>query len=261
MENHEEIKLSYVSELLADVAATLMINGANTSRILNNTQRVSEALGFDVDIFISLTGLVVSVRDNETLESHSIVRSIPHVGVNFEIVSEVSILSWRTVKEKLTPMEVKNHLEYIKKTKHYSRWIVLFFVALAGACLARNLGGSRMEFIIGFIATFCGLFVRQELTKKKYNPFIIFAMAAFTAVSVVNIFSLSMGAHYNNALASCVLFLIPGVPLINSFIDLLEGYMAQGISRGVSGTILLFMIALGFFSSIFIFHHGYNFFS
>ena len=47
------------------------------------------------------------------------------------------------------------------------------------------------------------------------------------------------------ALGTSVLFLIPGVPLINSILDILEGHVLVGLSRTINATILIICIALG----------------
>ncbi|MDR3272904.1 MAG: threonine/serine exporter family protein [Flavobacteriaceae bacterium] len=258
MEKKSEHNIQYVSEILSEVAVTLMMNGANTSRVIKNTQRIAGGLGYDADLFLSLSGLVLSVRDDKTDEMHTIVRAIPHVGVNFEIVSEISILSWRTVHENTPPQEVYQRLREIKAIKHYPNLFLLPFVGLAGASLCRMMGGTWFDFAITFLATVFGLVVRQHLTKKKYNVFVAVTAASFSAVSVVNIFRLLTHQEHINAFATCVLFLIPGVPLINSFIDILEGYISQGIFRGVFGSMLVFVIALGLFLSLFIFGYGFH---
>ncbi len=252
------LKIKFVSEMLSEIAITLMMNGANTSRTMKNSQRIANALGYEADFFFSLSGAVLSVRNKESNEVHTIVRAIPHVGVNFEIVSEISILSWRAIHESMDAESVNEQFKQIKKVKHYSKLSVWFFVGLAGASLSRILGGSWMEFFITFLATALGLMVRQVLIGKKFNIFIIFAAASFTAVSVVNIFRISTGFDLNSAFAASVLFLIPGVPLINSFIDILEGYVILGIARGAYGSMLLLVIAMGLFLSLFLFGYGFN---
>ena len=54
--------------------------------------------------------------------------------------------------------------------------------------------------------------------------------------------------EYKNALAACVLWLIPGVPLINGFIDMLTGYMVSGMAKLAYALMLVFMISIGFLS-------------
>lgn len=247
-----------VSLLLSDLAITLIMNGANTSRTLKNTLRISNELGFKTDFFFSLSSVILTVSDIKGKESHTIVRSIPHISVNFEIISEISLLSWRVVDENLNVYDIEKSLREIKRIKQYSKIYICIFVGLAGAGLCRILGGSWWEFIFCFFATVIGLLTRILLTKKGFNIFIVFSASSFAAVSTISTFRLIFHDSLNSALASCVLFLIPGVPLINSFIDILEGYISQGIARGILGTMLILSIAIGLFLSLFIFGYGFN---
>ena len=139
-------------------------------------------------------------------------------------------------------------------------YLMWFFVSLAGGSLAYIFGGdhhnSYLEFGMSFLATLLGLAGRRILQLKKFNIFICWAWAAFISVSVVNGFRLLGVEEYKNALASCVLWLIPGVPLINGFIDLLTGYVVAGIAKLAYAMMLIFMISIGFYLSLFIF--GYE---
>ena len=115
---------------------------------------------------------------------------------------------------------------------------------------------SYLEFGMSFLATLLGLAGRRILQLRKFNIFICWAWAAFISVSVVNGFRLLGVEEYKNALAACGLWLIPGVPLINGFIDLLTGYVVAGIAKLTYGMMLIFMISIGFYLSLFIF--GYE---
>jgi uncharacterized membrane protein YjjP (DUF1212 family) len=57
----------------------------------------------------------------------------------------------------------------------------------------------------------------------------------------------------DHAFATSILFLIPGVPLINSVIDLMDGYIINGIDRGINALIHAFAIAAGLATIILIF--------
>ena len=61
---------------------------------------------------------------------------------------------------------------------------------------------------------------------------------------------LGIGDTPEHALATSVLFLIPGVPLINSLTDMIDGNTLNGIVRGVTGLIMAFAIALGLMIAI-----------
>ena len=51
-------------------------------------------------------------------------------------------------------------------------------------------------------------------------------------------------------MATAVLYLIPGVPLINSVIDLIEGYLSSAVNRALFAGFILLCIAAGMTLSI-----------
>ena len=57
--------------------------------------------------------------------------------------------------------------------------------------------------------------------------------------------ALNFSATPDDALASSVLLLVPGVPLINAAEDLIKGHMVTGIVRGLTGVLISLGIALG----------------
>ena len=249
-----------VAQLWAEINLVLSTGGANTRRVLINTTRIAEALNYHCDSFYSYSAILITVYDNATKEKETIVKSIPYHGVNFNAISDISILSWRVLERK-PPIEViEREVAYIKQKSHYNMYLMWFFVSLAGGSLAYIFGGdnhnSYLEMGISFLATLTGLAGRRLLQLRKFNVFICWAWAAFVSVSVVNAFRLMGVEEYKNALAACVLWLIPGVPLINGFIDMLTGYMVSGMAKLAYALGLIFMISIGFYLSLFIF--GYE---
>ena len=97
-----------------------------------------------------------------------------------------------------------------------------------------------------WIATLAGFFIRQELTKLQLNHMVIFIICSFIAslTAALGVFC-NLGTTQDIALGTSVLFLIPGVPLINSILDILEGHVLVGLSRTINATILIICIALG----------------
>ena len=59
-----------------------------------------------------------------------------------------------------------------------------------------------------------------------------------------------LGGNPEKALATSVLYLVPGVPLINCVIDLIEGHIPTAIARGVFGGFILLCIAVGMSAGI-----------
>ena len=181
-------------------------------------------------------------------------RTSPH-GSNFKIVSGISRMSWSIVEEQWSLDQAKRELDRLKSLPHYPRWIILLMVSLAGAAFCRLAGGEWTDMLTSALATCAGLFVRQEATKKMFNAYLCVFFAALVSSLISGLaLKLQIGVHPEYAFATSVLYLIPGIPLINSLSDLLDGNIMNGIVRGVNGLMISFAIALGMIGAILIYH-------
>lgn len=249
--NHD---LSKIADVLLEIGAILMGAGANTGRIRVTVNRIAHSLGYHVELLITHRALMVSVIDGDGgFFSSKLKRTPPH-GVNFKILSGISRMSWKVQEEDWNIDQIYQELDRLKALPRYQRWRVLLMVSLADASFCRLIGGGWIEMLIAFWATWAGLFVREEFAKKQFNPFICVLGAAITASFLSGLgVKLEIGEHPDLAFATSVLFLIPGVPLINSFTDLIDGNSLTGIVRGTNGLIISFCIALGLMAAMAIF--------
>jgi uncharacterized membrane protein YjjP (DUF1212 family) len=254
MKNNTEA-LRETGRVLLEIGSLLMSSGASTGRIRVNVHRISKSLGYKAELLITHRALMISVSDGETSELFSsLKRTSPH-GVNFKLVSGISRMSWRIKEEKWNVYQIATDLERIKSLPHYPRIVILSMVALAGASFCRLFGGGFPEMIVAFLATFIGLVVKQESHKRNFNVYLCVLFSAFTA-SVIAGASIyyGIGSSAEEAFATSVLFLIPGVPFINAFTDMIDGNISTGMARFVHGLIIAFAIALGMLLSILIFN-------
>jgi len=140
---------------------------------------------------------------------------------------------------------VRKKLAQLKPLK-YNRYFVLLMIGLSCASFAHLSGGDALISLITFIAASVAMFVRQELSKRHYNPVIVFAVTSFVASLLAGVsLKYQLGNDPQIALASSVLLLVPGFPLINSLADILKGYVNMGIGRWAIATILTFGACLG----------------
>ena len=108
--------------------------------------------------------------------------------------------------------------------------------------------------LVAFISTFAGRYIFVFISKKKYNVYIRVFLAAFIASMLAAIGVVyNIGENPQTALATSVLFLIPGVALINSFTDLLDNNVLNGMVRFATGIMTVLVIALGLFLTMIIF--------
>ncbi len=250
-----EEKINELCKLLLDVGSMLMSSGANTARIRINIMRIASAYGYNAELLVTHRALMLTLYDDEKDYFFSrLKRTSPH-GANFKIVSGISRMSWSIVEEKWSLEQAKRELDRLKSLPHYSRWIILLMVSLAGASFCRLAGGEWPDMLTSALATCAGLLVRQEATKKTFNAYLCVFFAALTSSLISGLaLKLQIGVHPEYAFSTSVLYLIPGIPLINSLSDLLDGNIMNGIVRGVNGLMISFAIALGMLGAILVYN-------
>ena len=241
--------------LLLDVGGSLLSSGASCSRIRITMRRLASAFDYIAYISIQPKSISLTLNDEDDNTFFNGMRSIPAQGVNFKTISGISRLSWNAVENELTIAEIKEELHRLQALPHYPRLIILIFVSLAGSAFCFSFNGTMPELAIAFGATFCGLFVRQEAIKKKFNPYICIYSGALVATLFAGAFiKAGLNINLEHAFATSVLFLIPGVPLINSFTDLIDGNILNGLVRGINALMFSLAIALGLLTSMFIYN-------
>lgn len=240
------------ADLLLDMGSVLLASGAHCGRVKRNIERVAEKWGYKVELFLSFTGLMLSIQDSRhPTRRVARFKSCPLLGVHFGKVTEISLLTWNVLEQNVSIDEVEKRLKQIKAMPHHPRWMILLGVGAACACLCMLVGGSWKDAGVAFVASFCGMFARQEILKLRFNPMIGFISASFITTLIAGLNMVHhFGASPEKALATSVLYLIPGVPLINCTIDLIEGYIPTSTARGVHGGFVLLCIAVGMSMSI-----------
>ncbi len=248
------INADELGSIILDIGTMLVASGASTSRVRNTITRIAEAYGYEAEFSINHRTLLLSlIGEQGRARFNSIKRSAPP-GVNFKMLSSISKLSWTIAERQLPLEEVALRLALIKQEKHYSRAAVIGLVGLAGAAFCRVNGGDFHDMGLVLLATIAGLFVRQEAIKLRYNMYVCIYCGAFTA-SLITGFALMLvpGYFHESAFATSVLFLVPGVPFINTFSDMIEGNLHNALIRGLNCLIISFAIGMGLLSSMFIF--------
>lgn len=240
-------EIDKVADLLLDVGTLLLSSGAHNGRINRNLGRLADTWGYSMEMFSPFTGLLVSIKSKKNPQDQvTRFKRCRSNNVHFEIISEVSLFSWKVFDENL-PVEVaEQEFNRIKEIPGYPRHVVLIGVGVACASLCMVAGGNWIDSLVAFIASVVGLFVRQEFGKHQFNVFIAVSCGAFITSMIAGINILyHIGESPEKALATSVLYLVPGVPLINTIIDLIEGYIPSSIARSMFAAFLLIAIALG----------------
>jgi len=162
-------------------------------------------------------------------------------------------LSWDTYDKKMKYDEVWAKFKEIISQKRMSRWSVLILVACANAAFCGLFKGDLSAVGLVFLGTLAGFYLRQEMIKKGINHLVVYSTSAFVASMLAGMgYALHLGNTPEIALATSVLYLVPGVPLINSILDIIQGHILTGIARLVNASSLIVCIAIGLFTAMLI---------
>lgn len=231
-------------KFIAEYSAHLMGAGVHTSRVVRNSKRIGEAFNLDVKLGVFHKNIILTIIDKETHEVRNEVIDIPGHPISFEHNSELSALSWETLDKQLSLEELTTKYKKIVSAPMIHPLFVLLLVGFANASFCKLFGGDITSMGIVFSATITGLFLKQQMQKKKMNHYIIFIVCAFVA-SLCASTSLIFDTTSEIAMATSVLYLVPGVPLINGVIDVVEGYVLTGFARLTEASLLIVSIAIG----------------
>ena len=248
-------ELTEILDFIADYATYLLASGVHTSRVIRNSQRIGQSQGVDIQLSSFQKSTILTVRDDATGEAITRVVKIPALPISFERNSDLSALSWDACDLSLPLAEIRRRYDEIVARPRLDPIFTLILVGLANASFCRLFGGEWCAVGIVFTATLLGFYLKQRMQAKGFNHYVIFIASAFAAsmyASVAMIFDTTSEV----AIATSVLYLIPGVPLINGVIDIVEGHVLNGIARLTSALMLIVCIAVGLSCTLMIVKNG-----
>ncbi|HFQ4930809.1 TPA: threonine/serine exporter family protein [Vibrio vulnificus] len=233
-----------ISRLVAQAGQMLLAHGAESTLVGDIMRRIGIASGVsEVEVALSANALVVTT----VMDGHCITttRSCVDRGINMKAVTEIQRICIMMEKGVLDPMMAQRKLNNISPER-YNRWLVVFMIGISCASFARLAGGDWAVFAMTFLASACGMIVRQEIGHRHFNPLLNFAATAFvTTLISAQAVTLEIGNLPTVVMASSVLMLVPGFPLINSVADMLKGHINMGIARFVMASLLTLATSLG----------------
>ena len=250
-----QAELTELLDFIGEYATYLLGSGVHTSRVVRNARRIGASQSVDVRLTTFQRTSILTVREEGNPQVVTQVVEIPHLPISFERNSDLSALSWDACDLRLSLAEIRRRYDEIVARPRLDPIFTLILVGLANASFCRLFGGEWCAVGIVFTATLLGFYLKQRMQAKGFNHYVIFIASAFAAsmyASVAMIFDTTSEV----AIATSVLYLIPGVPLINGVIDIVEGHVLNGIARLTSALMLIVCIAVGLACTLMIVKNG-----
>ncbi|MCR9421998.1 threonine/serine exporter ThrE family protein [Vibrio sp. RM-69-4] len=237
-------KQRLVSRLIAQAGQMLLAHGAESTLVGDIMRRMGAACGMsEVEVSLSASSLVLTtVYDGHCITT---ARRCPDRGINMRVVTQVQRICIMMEKGILDYSLAQKKLNQISPER-YNRWLVVVMIGLSCAAFARLAGGDWTVFTMTFIASAAGMIVRQEIGHRQFNPLVNFTVTSFvTSIISAQAIIYQLGNKPTIVMASSVLMLVPGFPLINAVADMLKGYINMGIARFVMASLLTLATSLG----------------
>lgn len=130
-------------------------------------------------------------------------------------------------------------------------------VAIANASFCRLFSGDIIAMCAVFIATFAGFGLKHFLTVHGVNVKLTVLVCAFVSSLITALSGLTgIGSTPEIAVATSVLYLVPGIPFINSFCDFFDGHYLCAFGRFMHALIILCCLSLGLCAGMWTMHLG-----
>lgn len=237
-------------DLLLQTGKLLLGSMADTNRILRNMKRTAAFLGLpeeQLHIFIDYNMIIVNFGD-ETHSFSKFQRCEKH-GVNFTVISAISKLTFRAVREDYTMEEFEQRLQHIASLKrNYSPRVTALFTGLACGGFCFQFGCDWIAFLYASLAAFLAFRCRAHLFQRGVNHYVATTCAAFIATLIAWLTTYLPSTWTStplHPLLACALFIVPGVPIINFVDDMLDNNIRVGLIRFANVSITMIGMAFG----------------
>lgn len=219
-----------ITRLCIYTARVLMQHGAESALVENLARRLGLALGVDrveAGVFAN-TIVLTTLREGRSITT---VRRCEDRGINMQMVTEVQRAVLAVEVGELDAAAYRARVEGLVPL-HHPRWLVSLAVGVSCASFALLAGADWIGSAVVVVASGVAMYLRLVVARLHFSPVVSFFVAAFVATSLAGLSELwKLGGTPRIALASCVLLLVPGFPLINGVSDLVKGYVNTGIAR------------------------------
>lgn len=245
-----DIPRQYCS-FLADYASYMLGCGATCRRINRNISRIAATIGMGVHLIILPNNIIINLtRRDDADASWQQTRPIARSPISYYRNALLSRLSWQMADRSITFEQARRRMRDIVAHPAGNPWRVLVLAAAANAAFCRLFGGDAVAMLVVAAATALGYSLKNILSRLHTDPKLVWLSCS--AVSAVSAAILAYGtgmAPYTStadiALATSVLYLVPGIPFINSVSDMLDGHYLCAFSRFMNALILTACLALG----------------
>ena len=234
--------------LLARYGAALLGSGATCSRLDMNIGRMARTWGLRECLTIMPRHLHLTVTDAAGEDLFTAIETVEGAGISFSLNTRLSRLSWQVHDNTLSIDEATRRFDAImaEGPGGLAPLAQTFLTGVANASFCRLFGGDAVAMAVVAVATMAGICVKSALLRRRVDLRLAVLAAAFvSAVLAAGDALFGLGSTPDIALGASVLYLVPGVPLLNSFSDLVYRHYICAFSRLTDALVITACLSAG----------------
>lgn len=235
------------AKFLSRYAAYILAAGSSSARCERTVYRMAKAFGVQVEMTILPRSVMMTVWDSSHEKSMAMNEKLPTTPLNFHLISLFSQLSWKVRDMHISVDEAQVELENILSQPRLNASLVTLLTGLGNASFCRLFGGDWVAMFLVFVATINGFALKNILHQRWSWDIRLATLVAACTSSVIASAAFVFGVTDTPdiALGTSVLYLIPGIPYINSVSDLISGHFLCSLSRFIHACILTACLGIG----------------
>lgn len=239
-----EAQLKEAARFLAEYSVLLFGSGATCVRMDKNVRRIAASLGMNVEYSILPRHIHITVEKGD--HHYTNVVAIRDMPPSFAIISNLSKLSWQMADRRMSLHCAQGTLDRIALTGRVYPWLLPVLVSLANACFCGLFAGDWMAMALVFIATYVGFRVKTLLGQRHWDFRLVIIASAFisTLITSSGVRLIHSGTP-EIAVSTCILYLVPGIPFINSFCDLIDRHYLCAFGRFMNALVMTACLSMG----------------
>ena len=231
---------------LSDYAGWLFSCGATCVRLEKNVGRIASAAGLRADLSIFPRHLHITVSDSCRSFLFTAVSSIHDCPVNFAMNTRLSKLSWDIADGNVDFVCARRELEEITTAPAGDNGRLPLMVACANGAFCRLFGGDAVAMAVVFVATFAGFIIKQVMGERRVDQRVTVVVCSFVSSVLAAADGLfALGSTPSIAIGTSVLYLVPGIPFINSFCDVVDSHYICAFGRLMNALVITACLSAG----------------
>eukprot|EP00931_Biecheleriopsis_adriatica_P069347 TRINITY_DN43201_c0_g1_i1.p1 TRINITY_DN43201_c0_g1~~TRINITY_DN43201_c0_g1_i1.p1 ORF type:complete len:471 (+),score=96.49 TRINITY_DN43201_c0_g1_i1:66-1478(+) len=236
-------------DLALKLAQVMSKGGSSAKRNHDTVECFLNKLGFEkFSICMGMTFMTLSLEDGGQWQTRAV-----QLQVGLDLQALVNAHNFvrdlkASTRKPVNASELYEMLQDCSTGPHHHKLLQSFLVGITCACIFLLIGGDPKGVPAVLLAATAGLFLRQTLHHDlQLNIFLAWVATSYVTVMISSLFSkfvIDDSTPLRTTIAP-TLMLIPGVPIVNSVIDLVRAHYEIGVARFAFVSLLIMMQGYG----------------